>query len=186
MRHHRDFIDPTMQSDAQTTSMSQVRNFLNGTDEVSWLIPPMATILQTQGTNTRALCFHLLQCREDKTKDPQLTEATIRSAIDTVVKDNWLQLESEETLEAVKNGTQSLQATLESKTALERDIFLWNYAGVVVQTGEWRKFHSLEEVYVLLATFWGMKAPTVVPTCTTWLKFQDEGSSSSTGTIQAT
>ena len=75
MRHHRDFIDPTLQSDAQNTSMSQVRDFLNGTDEVSWLIPPMATILQTQGTNTRALCFHLLQCREDKTKDPQLNRS---------------------------------------------------------------------------------------------------------------
>ena len=41
--------------------------------------------------------------------------------------------------------------------------------------GEWRRFHSLEEIYVLLATFWGMNAPTVVPTCTTWSDFQDEG-----------
>ena len=175
MRHHRDFIDPTMQSVAQKTSISQVKNVLDGADEVSWLIPPMTTILQSQGTNTRALCFYLLQCREDKTNDPQLTEATIHSVIETVIKDNWLQLESEEILEAVKSGAQSLQATLESKTALERDIFLWNYAGVVVQTGEWRRFHSLEEVYVLLATFWGMKAPVMVPTCTTWSGFHDEG-----------
>ena len=33
---------------------------------------------------------------------------------------------------------------------------LSNYAGVLVQTGEWRRFHSLEELYVLLASFWGM------------------------------
>ena len=144
-------------------------------DELSWLIPPMATILQIQGTNTRALCYHLLQCKEDNTKEPQLNETTIQQVIETVVTDAWLQLESGELLKTVKDGTQSLQATLESKTATERDIFLWNYAGVLVQTGEWRRFHSLEEVYVLLASFWGMKAPKVVPTCTTWPEFQDEG-----------
>ena len=32
MRHHRDFIDPTMQSVAQKTSISQVTNVLNGAD----------------------------------------------------------------------------------------------------------------------------------------------------------
>ena len=175
MRHHRDFIDTTLQSNAQRTSIAQVMNLMVQEDELSWLIPPMATILQTQGTNTRALCYHLLQCKEDNTKEPQLNEATIQRVIETVVNDAWLQLESGELLKAVKDGTQSLQAILESKTATEKDIFLWNYAGVLVQTGEWRRFHSLEELYVLLASFWGMKAPKVVPTCTTWPIFQDEG-----------
>ena len=145
------------------------------TDELSWLIPPMGAILQNQGTNTRALCYHILQCREDNTKEPQLNEATIQSVIETVVNEAWLQLESDEDLKTVKDGTQSLKTVLDSKTATERDIFLWNYAGVLIQTGEWRRFHSLEELYVLLASFWGMKAPKVVPTCTTWPTFQDEG-----------
>ena len=175
MRHHKDFIDPTLQSEAQRASIAQVSDLMMGSDELSWLIPPMRTILQTQGTNTRALCYHLLQCREDNTREPQLNELTIQRAIETVVNDNWLQLESDEILKAVKDGTQSLQTVLESKTATEKDIFLWNYAGVIVQTGEWRRFHSLEELYVLLASFWGMKAPKVVPTCTTWPIFQDEG-----------
>ena len=139
MRHHRDFIDTTMQSHAQNARLSQVKDFLNGMDEINWLIPPMTSILQTQGTNTRALCFHLLQCREDNTKDPQLTEATIRSVIETVISDNWLQLEPSETLKTVKDGTQTLQAVLESRTAMEKDIFLWNYAGVIVQTGGMEK-----------------------------------------------
>ena len=175
MKHHRDFIDLTVQSDAQRTSIAQVMNLMVQTDELSWLIPPMATILQTQGTNTRALCYHLLQCREDNTIEPQLNEATIQRVIETVINDTWLQLESGDLLKAVKDGTQSLQAVLESKTAAEKDIFMWNYAGVIVQTGEWRRFHSLEELYVILASFWGMKAPKVVPTCTTWPIFQDEG-----------
>ena len=99
----------------------------------------------------------------------------INAAIENCCQNGWLQLESDEDLKAVKDGTQSLKTVLELKTATERDIFLWNYAGVLVQTGEWRRFHSLEELYVLLASFWGMKAPKVVPTCTTWSTFQDEG-----------
>ena len=79
------------------------------------------------------------------------------------------------TLKAVKDDTPSLKTFLDSKTATERDIFPWNCAGVLVQTGEWRKFHSLEELCVLLASFWGMKAPKATPTCTTWPTFQDEG-----------
>ena len=175
MKHHRNFIDPTLRSVAQGVSIAQVRNLMTMTDELSWLIPPMGAILQNQGTNTRALCYHLLQCREDNTKEPQLNEVTIQHAIETVVNETWLQLESDEDLKAVKDGTQSLKTVLDSKTATEKNIFLWNYAGVLVQTGEWRKLHSLEELYVLLASFWGMKAPKVVPTCTTWPTFQDEG-----------
>ena len=68
------------------------------TDEATWLIPPMGALLQYQGTNTRALCYHLLQCREDSTKEPQLNETTIRSAIEVVVNDHWLQLESGDVL----------------------------------------------------------------------------------------
>ena len=66
-----------------------------------------------------------------------------------------LQLESDKDLKAVKEGTQSLKTVLDSKTATERDIFLWNYAGVLIQTGEWRRFHSLEELYVSVGEFLG-------------------------------
>ena len=175
MRQHRNFIDITTQSVAQGTSIAQVGNLMTMTDEATWLIPPMGALLQYQGTNTRALCYHLLQCREDSTKDPQLNETTIRSAIEVVVNDHWLQLESGDVLKSVKDGIQPLKTVLDAKTSIEKDIFLWNYAGVLLQTGEWRRFHSLEEVYVVLASFWGMKAPMVVPTCTAWPIFQDEG-----------
>ena len=103
-----------------------------------------------------------------------MTEETIQQAIETVVKDSWLQLEPDEDLKAVKDGTQSLKTILDSKATTEGNIFLWNYAGVLIQTGEWRRFHSVEEFFVIMASFWGMKAPTVVPTCTTWSTFQDE------------
>ena len=69
MKHHRNFIDPTLRSVAQGISIAHVRNLMTMTDELSWLIPPMGAILQYQGTNTRALCYHLLQCREDKRKN---------------------------------------------------------------------------------------------------------------------
>ena len=69
MKYHRNFIDPTLRSVAQGMSMIQIRNLTTMTDELTWLTPPMSTILQNQGTNTRALCYHLLQCKEDKTKN---------------------------------------------------------------------------------------------------------------------
>ena len=175
MRHHRTFIDPTQRSVAQEMTLIQVRHITTMQDELTWLLPPMSTILQNQGTNTRALCYHLLQCKEDKTKEPQLTEVTIQRNIDTVINNSWLQLESEEDLKAVKDGTQSLKTVLDAKTSIEKDIFLWNYAGVLLQTGEWRRFHSAEEFFVVMVSFWGMKAPKVIPTCTTWSIFRDEG-----------
>ena len=175
MKHHRNFIDPTLRSVAQNMTMVQIRNITTMQDELTWLLPLMSATLQNQGTNTRALCYHLLQCKEDKTKEPKLTEVTIQQNIETVINNYWLQLESEEDLKAVKDGTQSLKTVLDSKTSNERDIFLWNYAGVLLQTGEWRRFHSAEEFFIIMASFWGMKAPKVIPTCTAWSIFQDEG-----------
>ena len=175
MKHHRNFIDPTQRSVAQDMTMVQIRNITTMQDELTWLLPLMSATLQNQGTNTRALCYHLLQCKEDKTKEPKLTEVTIQQNIETVINNSWLQLESEEDLKAVKDGTQSLKTVLDSKTSIEKDIFLWNYAGVLLQTGEWRRFHSAEEFFVIMASFWGMKAPKVIPTCTAWSIFQDEG-----------
>ena len=175
MKHHRNFINPTRRSVAQNMTMVQIRNITTMQDELTWLLPLMSATLQNQGTNTRALCYHLLQCKEDKTKEPKLTEATIQQNIETVINNSRLQLESEEDLKAVKDGTQSLKTVLDSKTSIEKDIFLWNYAGVLLQTGEWRRFHSAEEFFIIIASFWGMKAPKVVPTCTAWSIFQDEG-----------
>ena len=103
MRQHRNFMDITTQSVAQGTSIAQVGNFMTMTDEATWLIPPMRALLQYQGTNTRALCYHLLQCREDSTTDPQLNETTIRRVIEGVGNDQWLQLESGDVLKSVKD-----------------------------------------------------------------------------------
>ena len=76
MKHHRNFIDPTLRSIAQGISIAQVTSLMTMTDELSWLIPPMGAILQNQGTNTRALYYHLLQCKEDNSKEPQLNEGS--------------------------------------------------------------------------------------------------------------
>ena len=150
MKHHRNFIDSTHRSVAQAMTMVQIRDLTTMQDELTWLLPLMSPTLQNQGTNIRALCYHLLQCKEDKTKEPKLTEVTIQQNIETVINNSWLQLESENDLKAVKDGTQSLKTVLDSKTPMERDIFLWNYAGVLLQTGEWRRFHSMEEFLVIL------------------------------------
>ena len=105
---------------------------------------------------------------------PRLDATTVQNTIETVINENWLQLVSEADLEEVWRGPQKLKAFLAPKTKAEKDIFLWNYAGVLIQTGEWRICHSYEETWTVLASFWGMKAPKLVPTCTTWPTFHDE------------
>ena len=139
-----------------------------------WLIPIMAPILQNQGTNTPALYHHILKCRESVTLKPKLDEITVKRTIDNVISENLLELVSDADLKQVWDGSKKLKAVLSTKTKAEKDLLMWNYAGVLVQTGEWRHFHSHEEMWTLLASFWGMQAPQLVPTCTTWPTFPDQ------------
>ena len=115
------------------------------------------------------------QCRESVALKPKLDIVTVQKTIGTVINDNLLHLLPEADLEQVWGSSQKLKTVLAPKTKAERDLFLWNYAGALVQTGEWRNFHSYEETWTVLASFWGMGAPDVIPTCTTWSNFQDTG-----------
>ena len=181
MKEHRDCIDPLRTSPAQTITMSQVAEVMAQGDENTWLIPIMGSILQDQGTNIRAMYHHILQCREGGTLEPKLNETTVRGIVDRVINENWLQLVSEKELEelakcALNPGPQKLKSLLDSRSSVEGDILLWNFAGLIIQSGEWRTFHSYEEAWSLLASFWGMQTPLVIPTCTTWPALSDADS----------
>ena len=110
-----------------------------------------------------------------KCDKPKLDSVTVRKTIETVINDNLLHLLPETELEQVWGGSQKLKTVLAPEAKADRDLFPWNYAGVLVQTGEWRNFHSYEETWTVLASFWGMGAPDAIPTCTTWSTFQDTG-----------
>ena len=175
MKNYCDCIDPSYQSVTQTVNMSEVEGIMSSTEECMWLIPIMDSILQDQGTNLRAMCHHIPKCRQSASLKPKLNSETVRKTIDTVIQDNLLHLFPDTELRQVGGSSQKLKTALDSKTKPERDLFLWNYAGAHVQTGEWRRFHSHEELWTVLASFWGMGAPEVIPTCTTWSSFQDMG-----------
>ena len=55
MRHHQDLINPMERNRAALTHMSDVPGTVSRNTELKWLIPSMSPILQTQGTNIRAL-----------------------------------------------------------------------------------------------------------------------------------
>ena len=126
------------------------------------------------GHNIRPMCHHILRCRESVALKPRLDATTVHNTIETVITENWLQVVSVADLEEIRRAPQKLKAFLATKTKAEKDIFLWSYTGVLIQTGEWRKFHSYEETWTVLASFWGMRAPKLVPTRTTWPNFHDE------------
>ena len=167
MKNYCYCIDPLHRSPTQTIKMSEVGEIMSMADESLWLIPIMAPILQEQGTNLRAMCHHILKCRESVALKPKLDIVTVQKTVGTVINDNLLHLLPEADLEQVRGSSQKLKTVLAPKTKAERDLLLWNYAGVLVQTGEWRNFHSYEETWTVLASFWGMGAPDVIPTCTT-------------------
>ena len=175
LKNYWDFIDPLYQSITQTVKMSEVEPIMSSTEEHMWLIPIMDSILQGQGTNLRAMCHHSLKCRQSASLKPKLNGITVQRTIETVIQDNLLHLLPDTELEEVGGSSQKLKTALASKTKPERDLFLWNYAGAYVQTGEWRKFNSREELWTILACFRGMNAPEVIPTCTTWSSLQDMG-----------
>ena len=91
MKEHRDCIDPLRTSFAQTITMSHVAGVMARADENMWLMPTMSSILQDQGTNMRAMYYHILQCREGGTLDPKLDETTVQRVIGKVVNEYWLQ-----------------------------------------------------------------------------------------------
>ena len=175
MKNYWDFIDPLYQSTTQTVKMSEVEPIMSSTEEGMWLIPIMDSILQDQGTNLRAMCHHSLKCRLSASLKPKLNGVTVQRTIDTVIQENLLHLLPDTELKEVGVSSQKLKTALASKTKPERDLFRWNYAGAYVQTGEWRKFNSREELWTILASFWGMNAPEVIPTCATWFSLQDMG-----------
>ena len=108
------------------------------TDESLWLIPIMAPILQEQGTNLRAMCHHILKCRESVALKPKLDVDTVQKTVATVINENLLHLLPEADLDQVWSGSQKLKTVLATKPKAERDLFLWNFAGVLVQKGDWR------------------------------------------------
>ena len=90
-------------------------------------------------------------------------QTAVQNTIETVINENWLQMVSDADLEEVRRAPQKLKAFLATKTKAEKDIFLWNYTGVLIQTGEWRKFHSYEETWTVLASFWARRHPNWCP-----------------------
>ena len=101
MNLYSNCIDPSYRSPTQTILMSQVADILSTTEESLWLIPIMSSILQEQGTNTRAMCHHILRCRESAALKPKLDNVTVHNTIETVVNENWLHLVSDTDLREV-------------------------------------------------------------------------------------
>ena len=88
--------------------MSEVEEIMSLADESLWLILIMAPILQEQGTNLRAMCHHILKCRESVALKPKLDSVTVQKTIETVTNDNLLHLLPEADLEQVWGSSQKL------------------------------------------------------------------------------
>ena len=78
MKNYCYCIDPLHRSPTQTIKMSEVEEIMSMADESLWLVPIMAPILQEQGTNLRAMCHHILKCRESVALKPKLDIATVQ------------------------------------------------------------------------------------------------------------
>ena len=65
MKHHRDCINFLSRTQASRIHISNVPDVVLPNTELVWLVSNMSSILQTQGTNIRALLYHTLQCIQE-------------------------------------------------------------------------------------------------------------------------
>ena len=115
--------------------MSDVPDIASPNEELSWLIPIMTPILQHQGTNIRALLYHMMQCRESPTLDPRFNTQNVNQIITSVIENQWLELMSDEDIKCLVEEKKEARELLISKTKEELNRVLWNYAGSFIQTG---------------------------------------------------
>ena len=151
MKYHRDFINPMNRNRGSLMSISNVPEVVAPNLELSWLIPIMPQILQHQGTNIRALAYHLRQCRESPTLLPSFDTQNIYEIVKGVIEDQWLELMSEEDITCLIEEKEGHVDIICSMGKEGRNFLIWNYAGAQVQTGEWKTFHSKEQAWVTLA-----------------------------------
>ena len=109
-------------------------------------------------------------CRKTQ---PRFDTQTINQTMTSVIENQWLELMSDEEITCLIEERPEVRDLIISKGKEGRDHMTWNLAGALVQTGGWRRFYSSEHARMMLATFWGMKAPELVPTCTTWQVLKD-------------
>ena len=106
---------------------------------------------------------------------PRFTIQTIDQVLEKVIiQSHWLELLSDKNIKALLEDGPEGRELLISMGKKGRNYLMWICAGALLQTGEWRTFHSREMAWALLASFWGMKAPKHVPICTTWPTLWDK------------
>ena len=105
---------------------------------------------------------------------PSFDIQTVDQIAVKVIENQWLELLFDEDIKALLGNEPEGRDLIISRGKKGRGYLMWNYAGALLQTGEWRTFHSREMAWTLLASFWGMRAPERVPTCTTWPTLWDK------------
>ena len=174
MKYHQNCIDLKARTPASRISMFDVPAIVSQQHELAWLVPIMSSILQHQGMNIRAVLYQTLLCRENPTLVPQFDTQAVNETVAGVIEEQWLELLSDTDIEPLLGEGPEVRNLIHSRKGKARNNLLWNMAGVMIQTGQWRSFPSLEQAWMMLASFWGMRAPNQVPTCTVWPTLSDK------------
>ena len=99
---------------------------------------------------------------------------TLKQSVAGVIEEQWLELLSDTDIEPLLGEGPEVRNLIHSRKGKAGNNLLWNMAGAIIQTGQWRSFPSLEQAWVMLARLWGMRAPNQVPTCTVWPTLSDK------------
>ena len=143
LQQHRDCINFQVRTHASRVHMSDVRDKVTPNTELAWLINAMSSILQNQGTNIRAMLYHTLQCRQSSTLVPTFDVQTVDEIVAKVIKEPWLELLSDKDNKDLLGKEPEGRDLIISRGKKGRNNLMWNYAGALLQTGEWMSVPSI-------------------------------------------
>ena len=123
----------------------------------------MSRLMPHMGANIRAYRFLCFQTQLGYRPNDPITLEEVSEVIPMIIQQGWLKPRPRSEYEVYLSGG-NLHKIAEGFKGKSRMRALWDITGYALQAGTWTNPPTVEMHLYQMATFWSMKAPTVLPT----------------------
>ena len=123
----------------------------------------MSRLIPHMGANIRAYRFLCFQTQLGYRPNDPITLEEVSEVIPMIIQQGWLKPRPRSEYEEYLSGG-NLHKIAEGFKGKRRMRALWDITGYALQAGTWTNPPTVELHLYQMATFWSMKAPTVLPT----------------------